>query len=174
VITAKINSTFFNNGVISNICAGSNATRIVNDQLRYDNFSSPSLPGDSGALILDMNGDVVGMHSWVALSDFGLLFGGGSKIANVKSVLRFDAFYGTETIKDNTIGVFNTSTAQWKIDNGNGRLDTCSATGGATTMDRCFTYGQAGDIPVSGDWDGNGSITVGVFRPGNTTLLSAE
>jgi hypothetical protein len=28
-----------------------------------------------------------------------------------------------------------------------------------------FYYGQAGDIPVVGDWDGNGTTTIGVFRP---------
>jgi len=30
--------------------------------------------------------------------------------------------------------------------------------------DGCFAYGDAGDVPVTGDWDGNGSRTVGVFR----------
>jgi hypothetical protein len=29
-----------------------------------------------------------------------------------------------------------------------------------------FTYGTGGDIPVIGDWDGNGSQTYGVFRAG--------
>lgn len=34
-------------------------------------------------------------------------------------------------------------------------------TGGATST---FRYGQQGDIPVTGDWDGNGTDTVGVVR----------
>ncbi|WIM92994.1 M23 family metallopeptidase [Actinoplanes oblitus] len=29
-----------------------------------------------------------------------------------------------------------------------------------------FTYGAVGDLPVTGDWDGNGKDSVGVFRPG--------
>src|SRR5205807_7772310 len=33
------------------------------------------------------------------------------------------------------------------------------------TGDSCFFFGQPGDIPVTGDWDGNGTRTVGIFRP---------
>jgi hypothetical protein len=29
-----------------------------------------------------------------------------------------------------------------------------------------FQYGQQGDLPVTGDWDGNGKDSVGIFRPG--------
>ncbi|WIM92995.1 GH25 family lysozyme [Actinoplanes oblitus] len=29
-----------------------------------------------------------------------------------------------------------------------------------------FQYGAVGDLPVTGDWDGNGKDSVGVFRPG--------
>src|SRR4026207_359397 len=31
-------------------------------------------------------------------------------------------------------------------------------------------FGQAGDIPLAGDWDGNGSTTIGVYRPGDNTF----
>jgi hypothetical protein len=31
--------------------------------------------------------------------------------------------------------------------------------------DLTFLYGQQGDVPVVGDWDGNGTFTVGVFEP---------
>src|SRR2546426_3663573 len=31
------------------------------------------------------------------------------------------------------------------------------------------TFGQEGDIPLAGDWDGNGTTTVGVCRPGDST-----
>lgn len=30
-----------------------------------------------------------------------------------------------------------------------------------------FGYGEAGDMPVAGDWDGDGDDTIGVFRPSN-------
>jgi len=35
-----------------------------------------------------------------------------------------------------------------------------------------FTYGLRGDVPVVGDWDGNGSQTVGVFRRGVWSLTN--
>jgi hypothetical protein len=37
--------------------------------------------------------------------------------------------------------------------------------------DLTFEFGVAGDIPVVGDWDGNGIDTVGVFRPSTQTWL---
>ena len=33
--------------------------------------------------------------------------------------------------------------------------------------DRLASFGQAGDIPVAGDWDGTGVIRIGVYRPVN-------
>lgn len=35
--------------------------------------------------------------------------------------------------------------------------------------DACAAFGQAGDIGVTGDWDGNGTQTLGVFRPSTGT-----
>ena len=31
--------------------------------------------------------------------------------------------------------------------------------------DATFAFGMAGDLPVVGDWDGNGTSTIGLFRP---------
>jgi hypothetical protein len=33
-----------------------------------------------------------------------------------------------------------------------------------------FVFGDAGDLPLAGDWDGNGSDDVGVFRPSDRTM----
>lgn len=124
--------------------------------------------GDSGSPVLTADGTKI-----VGMSNYGLIllpqFGGGTAAPVIRTTLGFDQWYGTATVPDQTIGTFNTSTTQWRIDNGNGRPNTCST---ATTKDNddCFTYGQAGDIPITGDWDGSGSITVGVFRPSNTTF----
>ena len=56
------------------------------------------------------------------------------------------------------IGVFRNSTRQWLLDyNGNGILD------GAPT-DKMYRFGLSTDVPVTGDWDGNGKTEIGVFR----------
>jgi FtsP/CotA-like multicopper oxidase with cupredoxin domain len=56
------------------------------------------------------------------------------------------------------IGVFIPATGVWNLDsNGNGVFDGCGT-------DTCYTFGQAGDVPALGDWDGNGTTNIGVFR----------
>jgi PKD repeat protein len=57
------------------------------------------------------------------------------------------------------IGVFRPSTHSFYLDfNGNGRWD------GAVT-DRVNNFGLTEDIPVSGDWNHDGTTEMGVFRP---------
>jgi hypothetical protein len=82
--------------------------------------------------------------------------------------------YGTQTVKDNTIGVFRPSAAAWIIDNGNGKYDgpgPCGPGVPTTTTDPCFNYGMGTDVPLTGDWDGgtaqsilSNDFTVGVYR----------
>jgi hypothetical protein len=48
-----------------------------------------------------------------------------------------------------------TTTAQWLLRNSNA----------AGNPDISFFYGGPGDLPVVGDWDGNGTTTIGLFRP---------
>ena len=57
------------------------------------------------------------------------------------------------------IGVFTPQTGMWILDNnGNGTVDSC-------TVDKCFgPFGSNGDIPVVGDWNGDGTAKIGVFR----------
>lgn len=47
-----------------------------------------------------------------------------------------------------------------------------SNTGGPADLQ--FTYGISGDIPVVGDWDGDGVDTVGIFREGAFHLRNAN
>jgi hypothetical protein len=58
------------------------------------------------------------------------------------------------------IGVFRPSTGEWFLDlRGNGKFDGCS-------VDRCIaSFGQNGDLPVTGDWDASGISKIGLFRP---------
>ncbi len=62
------------------------------------------------------------------------------------------------------IGVFRNGT--WYLDyNGNGAWDGCG-------VDRCYvgSFGQTGDLPAAGDWNGDGKAKVGVFRNGTWFL----
>ena len=67
-----------------------------------------------------------------------------------------------------TPGVFNPATGGWQLTNGfkNQNLNNTSP-----PVNFTFTLGQNGDIPVVGDWDGNGIDGVGVFRTGNANWI---
>ena len=57
------------------------------------------------------------------------------------------------------IGSFDPNSGRWYLDNGNNRWDGCQ-------VDTCIdSFGQPGDLPVIGDWDGTGAVKIGVFRP---------
>ena len=58
------------------------------------------------------------------------------------------------------VGIFRPSNQTWTFDlNDNTFFDGC-------TVDRCFgTFGTAGDLPVTGDWSGDGRAKIGIFRP---------
>jgi hypothetical protein len=61
------------------------------------------------------------------------------------------------------VGVFRSATGTWYLDtNGNGAWDGCGT-------DRCIAFGQSGDLPLVGDWNGSGTTKVGVFRPATGT-----
>jgi hypothetical protein len=57
------------------------------------------------------------------------------------------------------IGVFRPSTHLFHLDyNGSG-------TWNGAVIDRTYNFGLSGDLPVSGDWNGDGNAEIGVFRP---------
>jgi hypothetical protein len=61
------------------------------------------------------------------------------------------------------IGVFRPAEGRFYLDtDGNGRID-CNT-------DRCFPFGQNGDVPLLGDWNGTGFPKAGVFRPSSGTF----
>ena len=67
-----------------------------------------------------------------------------------------------------TPGVFDPATGQWQLTNGINGLNT---TNSFPTANFTFTFGQNGDTPIVGDWDGNGIDGVGFFRGGNSTFF---
>jgi hypothetical protein len=59
------------------------------------------------------------------------------------------------------IGVFQPSTGKWYLDvNGNGKWNPCPRDGCGYL--KVFT---PGDLPITGDWNGNGTTQLGLFRP---------
>jgi hypothetical protein len=59
------------------------------------------------------------------------------------------------------IGVFRPSTGKWYLDvNGNGKWNPCP-------RDGCgyLKVYKPGDLPITGEWDGNGLAQLGLFRP---------
>jgi matrixin len=63
-----------------------------------------------------------------------------------------------------TVGVFRPSNGLIYLKNSN-------TTGFA---DIGINYGQGGDYPVTGDWDGNGTDTIGVYRAGSFLLRNSN
>jgi hypothetical protein len=59
-----------------------------------------------------------------------------------------------------TIGVYRPSNSAFYLRNSNM----------AGAADLIIPFGQSGDLPLTGDWDGNGDDTIGVFRPSNSTF----
>jgi hypothetical protein len=59
------------------------------------------------------------------------------------------------------IGIYRPAMRQFILDrNNNGILEAC-------TIDICSAaFGAAGDVPLVGDWTGNGLARIGVYRPG--------
>jgi len=66
-----------------------------------------------------------------------------------------------------TPGVFNPANGQWQLTNG---INGVNVTNSFPTANFTFTFGQNGDLPIVGDWDGNGIDGVGFFRAGNSTF----
>ncbi|NJM13805.1 MAG: hypothetical protein HC889_19885 [Synechococcaceae cyanobacterium SM1_2_3] len=64
-----------------------------------------------------------------------------------------------------TSAILRSDAGQWFIDrNGNRQWDGCVADG-------CYSgFGQAGDLPAAGDWNGAGFAKIGVFRNGQWYL----
>jgi hypothetical protein len=70
-----------------------------------------------------------------------------------------------------TIGVFRKAGAPNNTSPGNqSDMWILSNSPVGATQDYVIYYGGDGDLPVVGDWDGNGTTTIGVFRPANTTI----
>ena len=67
------------------------------------------------------------------------------------------------SINGKSIGLFDPNTGTFYLDaNGNGHWD--------SGTDGVYAFGQPGDQPVIGNWNGGHTSQVGVFRPSNNTF----
>jgi photosystem II stability/assembly factor-like uncharacterized protein len=71
---------------------------------------------------------------------------------------------GVFVLRPSKVGAFRPSDGVFYLDyNGSGTWDGCGT-------DRCLQIGISGDVPVMGDWTGNGASKVGLFRPADGTF----
>ena len=107
--------------------------------------------------ILDQNGN----HQFDSPPDLVYPFGGIAGDIPITG-----DWNGSGTTK---IGIYRSSNGLFLLDyNGNGQLD---------AADRIFSLGigtQPGDIPVTGDWNGDGRTKVGIFRGGFFWILDTN
>ncbi len=109
----------------------------------WSGCGAPSDPTKEACIIFGIAGDIPVVGNWNGSAD------GKSKI-----------------------GVFRNGT--WYLDYpgtypGTGTWVGCGAPGDPT-KDACIPFGIAGDIPVVADWNGSGTIKIGVFRNGTWYL----
>ena len=88
----------------------------------------------------------------------GVAVPGGAPIASVE----FASSVSQPT--PTAIGVFRPSDGTFYLDkDGSGTWDGCAT-------DKCLRMGMAGDLPLVGDWTGDGTSRVGLFRPTDGTF----
>jgi hypothetical protein len=105
---------------------------------------------------LDLSGWT--LYSATGISDDGkVIVGNGFNPMGLAEAWIAD-LRGADNIGDK-IGVFRPSIGMWFLDrSGNGAWNDCAT-------DKCVNFGIEGDIPVTGDWNGDGTTKIGVFRP---------
>jgi List-Bact-rpt repeat protein len=86
--------------------------------------------------------------------------------ANNNEIPSYDTYLTTQTcpLDRDTTGVFRPSNGLLYLKNWN-------ITGFA---DAALNYGVPGDYPVVGDWDGNGTVTIGIYRNGTFYLRNSN
>jgi hypothetical protein len=65
---------------------------------------------------------------------------------------------GAVELRPDAVGVFDPATGTWYLRDHSGRTTT-------------VTLGRSGDVPLTGDWDGDGVDGIGVYRPADGVVL---
>ncbi len=128
--------------------SGSNAFSITTQP------SSPIAPSGSTTFVVHFAPSVLGTH------------------AATISIANNDADENPYTFDILGMGAYNADTAGvFRPTNGLLYLKNRNDTGFA---DAALNYGLPGDYPVVGDWDGNGTVTIGIYRDGYFYLKNAN
>ena len=98
---------------------------------------------------------------------------GGSPVTTTSSTSSTSSTTSTSTTSTTVVGTPLTKNSRPLIVRAGRWYLRNTATSG--TADSVFDYGNpTGDLPVTGDWDGNGSVTPGVVRAGTWYLRNAN
>ncbi len=123
-------------------------------KLYSDTFGGFSTVGN--AIAVDTHGNVyITGFAAANLQTTPGVFQAGNRGANDAFVVKIGSTF------NDTTGVYRPTTSQWFLRNSNS----------AGTADISFTFGQSGDQPLAGDWNGDGKDDVGVFRPSTHQFL---
>lgn len=135
-------------------------------KLLYSSFLGGGGSGGAGkdvgnGIAVDKKGNVI-VAGKTASTTFPTTAGVVKTSSANASQFNLDAFVAkVESTFPDTIGVYNPPTNQFRLRNSN-------TAGG---VDQTITFGQPGDIPVVGDWNGDGIKDAGVFRPGTGQFI---
>ena len=118
---------------------------------------------------------------WLAVNSWGVTSKRPNDLLRIKMNMNYNSvFYSSgssyqqhvfEILDSNFAGSSTTSSTIGMYRNGVYYLRNTNTAGKA---DLAFTYGKTGDIPVSGDWTGQGKDTVGIFRQGMFYLRNSN
>ncbi len=116
--------------------------------------SSPVAPSGSTTFVVHFDPSVIGLYTaTISLPDND----------DDENPYTFD-IQGMGVSNADTVGVFRPTNGLLYLKNSN---DTGFA-------DAALNYGLPGDYPVVGDWDGNGTVTIGIYRDGYFYLKNAN
>lgn len=123
-------------------------------QLTFVGFnSSPSFTADGKKIIFTSTRDG-------DLEVFTMNANGSAQTQLTNNTVTDNVPASQPVFRHSTIGVFRPATAQFLLRNSN-------SDGGPNAI---IAFGQANDLPVAGDWGGDGKTDVGVFRNGQFQL----
>jgi hypothetical protein len=154
-------------GLTANITQFGLTVSITANNKVYDDTTAATLNTSSATLVGVFSGDTVTLNTSAATATFATKDVGTGIAVNVSGLSLSGAQAGDYTLTQPS-GLTANITKRDLVStfrNGTWFLDQAPNAGYSAATTRQFNFGMTGDIPVSGDWDGEGLQDVGVFRP---------